>query len=107
MPNDELVATVTVDPENFGDGVLTLASPALSDAASPGRYQVNCVLQGRWRECFRIITPQRLDGGSAFVGQPYSGAVKFTIRPGTVPLAVGDNFFIDVERRSAANSGHT
>jgi hypothetical protein len=103
MPSDELVATVTVDPENFGDGVLTLASPALSSDAIPGQYRVNCIAQGRWRERFRVITPQHYDGGSAFVDQPCVGPVRFTIERGAIPFAIGDNFFINVQRRAAAN----
>jgi len=106
MVGDDLVATVTPDPENFGDGTVTLMTPAVSDAAVEGQYRLNCFLAQPSGSRFLILDPQRRKVGDAFVGVPFAGPVRFTIVEGKTRFVTGDNLFIAVARRPAVSGEH-
>jgi hypothetical protein len=81
---------------NTGNGVATLADPAIADGARPGIYQVICIEPGADAGTFEVFGPDGVSIGTATVGVAFDGEVKFTIADGATDFVAGDGFKITV-----------
>lgn len=81
---------------NTGNGIITLANPAISATASVGDYQAICIEPAANGGTFEVFDHQGVSVGTATVGTAFNGPVKFTIADGATDFAVGDAFVIKV-----------
>lgn len=88
--------TVLALADNVGDGVLTLAAPALATGVVPGIYRAVCTAADADGGTFEVFDPAGVSVGTAEVGDPFNGVVKFTIADGDEDFAEGDTFEIHV-----------
>lgn len=79
-----------------GNGVLTLASPAVSSRVKDGVYKVMCVTAAANGGLFRVEAPDGVVVGNATVGVAFNKEIKFTIADGATDFVVGDEFLITV-----------
>lgn len=90
--------TVEPDAGNTGDGVLTLADPAVGAGVVPGLYRVICATTAVDGGTFNVFDPAGANIGVATVGVAFDGVVKFTIADGAADFIVGDTFTITVPK---------
>jgi len=89
--------TVTADAGNTGDGVATLADPALGAKAEVGTYALTCIAAAANAGTFEVLTPSGYNLPDLTVVQAYAGDhVNLTIADGATDFAVGDKFTVDV-----------
>jgi len=89
--------TVTADAGNTGDGIATLADPALGPKAEAGTYTLTCVAAAVNAGTFQVLTPSGYVLPDLTVGQAYAGDhVNLTIADGAADFIVGDKFTVDV-----------
>lgn len=81
---------------NVGNGVATLANPAVADGARPGVYQAICIEPAADAGTFEVFGPDGISIGTASVGVAFTGEVKFTIADGATNFSAGDAFKITV-----------
>lgn len=81
---------------NVGNGVFTLATPAVAAGIRPGVYQVICVEPAADAGTFEVFDPDGISIGTATVGVAFTGDVKFTIADGATNFSAGDAFKITV-----------
>lgn len=81
---------------NTGNGILTLANPAISDLAVPGVYQVIMLEAVADGGRFEVFNPDGVAIGSGVVGTAFTGIVKFTIADGAADFKANDSFAITV-----------
>lgn len=79
-----------------GNGVLTLADPAVSSKVKDGAYTAVCVTAAANGGTFRVEDPSGKLVGNATVGQAFDKEIKFTIADGATDFVVGDTFTITV-----------
>lgn len=97
------VATlVTPAAGNVGNGVLTLASPAVSSSVKEGRYTLTITSPVANAGGFQVEGPDGKVIGTGTVGAAFNKAVKFTLADGATDFVVGDQIHIDVD---ASNLG--
>jgi len=84
------------DAANVGNGVLTLASPAVAAGIFPGNYRVVFVEAEANAGRFEVFDPNGISLGHGTVGVAYTGLVKFTIADGATDFKAGDGFTITV-----------
>lgn len=90
---------------NTGNGVLTLANPAVAAGAAPGVYQVRFVEPAANAGAFLVEAPDGTIVGDGTVGVAFDGAVKFTIADGATDFAAGDGFSVTVTEAAATGAG--
>ncbi|CTQ53549.1 hypothetical protein LP7551_02073 [Roseibium album] len=86
------------DAGNTGDGVLTMASPAVTTAAKEGVYKVVCTDPATDGGTFEVSDPDGNSVGTATVGSAFGKQVRFTIADGAADFVAGDRFEITVSR---------
>lgn len=86
----------TPDPDNEGNGVMTLGAPAYSGSVEAGVYTVTCTAENEDGGTFTVADPDGVTLGTVTVGTPYDGPVKFTIADDSADFSVGDGFKIAV-----------
>lgn len=91
-----VTAVAAADAGNTGDGVLTLADPAVTSAVKEGVYTVVCIDPELDGGTFDVSGPDGKSIGTAKVGVAYTKQVKFTIADGAADFAAGDRFEITV-----------
>jgi len=79
-----------------GNGVLTVADPAVSTKVKDGDYTVVCVTAAANGGTFRVEDPNGKSIGNATVGAAFDKEIKFTIADGATDFVVGDTFTISV-----------
>lgn len=79
-----------------GNGVLTVASPAVSSKVKDGAYTATLVTAAANGGTFRVDDPNGKTIGNATVGQAFDKEIKFTIADGATDFALGDLFTITV-----------
>lgn len=92
----DVVATVAAAAGNTGNGVLTMANPAVSPKVKDGVYTVVCVTAVADGGAFRVEDPNGKAIGNAIVGSAFDREVKFTISDGAADFIVGDTFTITI-----------
>jgi len=89
--------TVTADPGNTGDGVATLATPALGATAEVGTYTLTCIAAAANAGTFEVLTPRGYRLPDLTVGQAYAGDhINLAIADGATDFVVGDRFTVAV-----------
>lgn len=86
--------------EGTGNGVLTVADPAVNSKVQDGDYTITCFEAASDAGKFRVEDPQGRHVGDATVGVAFNKEIKFTIADGATDFVVGDRFILSV----AANS---
>lgn len=81
---------------NTGNGVMTLADPALGAGVVPGIYRVVCATEAANAGTFHVFDPAGANIGTATVAVAFDGVVKFTIADGATDFDIGDAFEITV-----------
>jgi hypothetical protein len=81
---------------NTGNGVLTLAAPAIAANAYAGDYQAICIEPATNGGVFEVFDHNGVSVGTAVVGVAFNGPVKFTIADGATDFIAGDAFLIKV-----------
>ena len=99
----DTTTAVTAAPGNTGNGVLTMADPAVSSRVKNGRYTIECVTAAVDGGSFRVEDPGGKEIGTATVGVAFNKEVKFTIADGATDFAVGDTITIDIGVESPAD----
>lgn len=91
-------ASVSTDVEagNTGDGILTMADPAINSRAKDGRYVLECISAAANAGDFRIEDPGGKEIGTATVGVAFNKEIKFTIADGAADFVVGDKLYVDI-----------
>lgn len=87
-----LTASVVVPAGNTGNGVATLANPAVSNVAQDGDY----ILTATDATHFSVQTPDGHEIGPLTVGQAFNKDVKLTIAAGGVAFVAGDSLIVRV-----------
>lgn len=89
--------TVTAGAGNTGDGVATLATPALGAKAEAGTYTLTCIAAAANAGTFEVLTPRGYKLPDLTVGQAYAGDhINLTVADGAVDFVVGDTFTVTV-----------
>jgi len=89
--------TATADAGNTGDGVATLADPALGPKAEAGTYALTCIAAAVNAGTFQVLTPSGYVLPDLTVAQAYaSDHVNLTVADGAADFVVGDKFTVDV-----------
>jgi hypothetical protein len=91
------VANVTADPDNVGDGTLTMDASPFTDGTREGTYVVQCITAGG--DGVAKFSVEKPDGGElnkATAGTLTTQHVRFTIAAGATPFSEGDKFLIEV-----------
>jgi len=89
--------TVTAGAGNTGDGVATLATPALGAKAEAGTYTLTCIAAAVNAGTFEVLTPRGYRLPDLTVGQAYAGDhINLTIADGAADFVVGDTFTVAV-----------
>ncbi len=81
---------------NTGNGVLTLANPAVNSKAKNGTYKLTCIEEGSNAGKFQVEDPTGVVIGTATVGAAFNKEIKFTIADGATDFKTGDAFEIKV-----------
>ena len=95
IENGATTVTVSVGT-NTGNGLLTLAAPAFTNAAKPGRYTVTMLTEKANGGEFEVEGPDGAIVGAGKVGTAFGKQVKFTIADGAVDFVPGDQFYLTV-----------
>jgi len=93
--------SVTQSFAGTGNGVLTVASPAVSSKVKDGVYTVVCIEPASAAGTFEVRDPSGKNIGAATVGVAFNKEIKFTIADGATDFIAGDTFSIIV----AADAG--
>lgn len=91
----DTTATVVVPAGNTGNGVLTLANPAVSAKAKNGRYTVEIITAASNAGTFRVEGPDGKEIGTGTVAVAFNKEIKFTLADAT-DFAVGDKIYVDI-----------
>ncbi|HEV7278399.1 MAG TPA: head decoration protein [Devosiaceae bacterium] len=86
------------DAGNAGDGVLTLADPAVGAGVVPGIYWIVAATEAANGGTFHVFDPAGANIGTATVGVAFDDVVKFTIADGAADFEIGDTFTITVPK---------
>ncbi|MGY3588076.1 head decoration protein [Bradyrhizobium sp. USDA 4350] len=89
-------SSVIVGAGNTGNGVLTLANPATSQAAVDGDYLLTCTAAAANAGTFSVQTPDGREIGPMTVAVAFNKEIKFTLADGATDFVVGDSFKIRV-----------
>lgn len=89
-------ATAAAAAGNTGDGVLTMADPAVSGAVKDGVYTLTCIEPASNAGEFEVADPSGAVVGVATVAVAFDGEIKFTIADGATDFAAGDRFTVTV-----------
>ncbi len=81
---------------NTGNGVLSMADPAVSSKAKNGVYKAVCTVAATNGGTFRVEDPGGIFIANAAVGIAFNKEIKFTIADGATDFVVGDTFEISV-----------
>lgn len=84
-----------------GNGVLTIANPAVSSKVKDGVYTAVCIDPASNAGTFEVRDPAGKVIGTATVGVAFNKEVKFTIADGSTDFVAGDTFSLTV----AADAG--
>lgn len=84
------------DPVGTGNGVMTLADPAVNSKVKHGVYRAECIAAANDAGTFRVEDPDGKEIGSVDVGVAFNKEVKFTIANGATDFVLGDYFEITV-----------
>ena len=88
---------VTPDGGNTGDGVATLATPALGASAEVGTYTLTCIAAAADAGTFEVLSPGGYKLPDLTVAQAYAGDhINLTIADGATDFIVGDAFTVGV-----------
>ncbi len=98
-----VTASAVADAGNTGNGVLTLANPAVDANAIGGDYRVIILDPVTNAGQFEVFDPFGNAVGKGVVGTPFANQVKFTIADGSTDFVAGDGFTIHVDEGSTAN----
>lgn len=93
--------SVTQSFAGTGNGVLTIADPAVSSKVKDGVYTVLCIEPASDAGTFEVRDPAGKVIGTATVGVAFNKEIKFTIADGATNFVAGDTFSIAV----AADAG--
>jgi hypothetical protein len=94
---DLTTATATItDVAGAGKGAITLADPALTDAADRGRYTLTVTKAAAGGGSFQVEDPAGVIVGEGLVGTAFSGPVNFTLAAGGTDFVVGDQAYVTV-----------
>ncbi len=89
-------AVVTQSYAGTGNGILTLANPAISSKAKDGDYKVVFIEPAANGGTFEVRDPSGKSIGTGVVGTAFNKEVKFTIADGATDFIAGDTFTISV-----------
>lgn len=89
-------ATAAAVAGNTGNGVLTLANPAVSAGINAGDFQAICIEPAANGGVFEVFDHNGVSVGTATVGVAFTGPVRFTIADGGTDFVAGDAFLIKV-----------
>lgn len=95
----EVVASTTASiiiGANTGNGVATLANPAISNTAVDGDYLLTCTAAATNAGTFSVQTPDGREIGPLTVGVAFNKEIKLTIADGAADFIVGDSFKVRV-----------
>lgn len=81
---------------NTGNGVMTLASPAVDATVMGGEYRVVFIEGDTDGGTFEVFNPAGVPIGKGTVGVAFANGVKFTIADGSTDFVAGDGFSIKV-----------
>jgi hypothetical protein len=81
---------------NTGTGALTMAEPAVDGRVKNGTYRVVCVEPATASGRFSVEDPEGVTIGTAVVGTPFEGEIKFSVADGDPDFVAGDNFTVKV-----------
>ena len=99
-----VTTAVTAKSGNTGNGVLTMANPAVSSAVKEGRYTVTILTAATNAGTFEVEGPGGASIGTGSVGVAFTGEVKFTLADGASDFVVGDQIYIDVDGADATGN---
>lgn len=88
--------TSAADAGNVGNGILTLADPAVAAGVVPGVYRVVFLEAEANAGRFEVFDPLGVSLGKGTVAVAFAGTVKFTIADGATDFKAGDAFSITV-----------
>ncbi len=88
--------TVTQSFAGTGNGVLTLANPAVGSKVKDGVYTVVCIEPAANAGVFEVRDPAGKSVGTATVGVAFNKEIKFTIADGATDFVAGDTFSLAV-----------
>lgn len=95
----DIVASTTssiVVGTNTGNGVATLANPAISNIAKDGDYLLTCTAAAANAGTFSVQTPDGREIGPLTVGVAFNKEIKLTIADGATDFVVSDSFIVRV-----------
>jgi Bacteriophage lambda head decoration protein D len=95
-----ITSSVTADAGNTGNGVFTLANPAISAAAKDGKYTVRIVEPAANAGAFQVEDPEGRAVGEGTVGVAFDGEIKFTLADGATDFVVNDSFTVTIGRET-------
>jgi len=93
----DVTTNVTPKAGNTGNGVLTMASPAVTSDVKEGRYTLTITAAATNAGSFTVQDPDGIIVGEGTVAVAFVNQVKFTLADGATDFAVGDQIFIDVD----------
>lgn len=92
----DTAAAAAADAGNVGNGVLTLANPAVAAGVVPGAYRVIMLEAVADGGRFEVFGPDGVAIGHGAVGVAFDGVVKFTIADGATDFKANDGWTITV-----------
>jgi hypothetical protein len=92
-----VTSTVTPRSGNTGNGVLTMATPAVTSDVKEGRYTVTITAAAANAGSFSVEGPDGTIVGEGTVAVAFAHQVKFTLADGGTDFVVGDQIYIDVD----------
>lgn len=95
-----ITAVAAAAAGNTGNGVLTLANPAVDSSVKDGVYSVVFIEPVTNLGSFEVVGPDGAIVGTGNVGAAFAKGVKFTIADGAADFVAGDRFTITVGRES-------
>ena len=88
--------TVAADAGNVGNGVFTLAAPAVAAGVIPGNYHVVMLEAVADGGRFEVFGPDGVVVGHGAVGAAFNGTIKFTIADGATDFKANDGWTVTV-----------
>lgn len=92
IPKTTYTVNSTPKSTNVGNGILTLATPAVGTGIAEGIYTVK--FTSAETQTFVVIKSDNTEIGTGTVGTAFSGAINFTISEGVIDFALNDSFTI-------------
>ena len=95
-----ITSSSAADGGNTGNGILTLANPAVSPAVKDGKYTIRIVEPAANAGAFQVEDPEGRAVGEGTVGVAFDGEIKFTLADGATDFVVNDSFTVTIGRET-------